>query len=376
MNKRGFMRFATAIIAGLTVICGMGNISAIAGNQDELTNVKWYDVSEWNVEGKGWQDTEDFFDRLPFRAQKTVNSRVWQLSKCSAGMTVRFISDSASIHIRYKLVSSSFSMPHMPTTGVSGVDLYLWDDKGGWKWVNSGGKSIKSKEVKQRLVRGLPGGKRMYQLYLPLYNGVELMELGFEEGSFVEPVSSRSQKPIVFYGGSMVQGACASRPGMCHSAILGRRLGKPVINLGFSGQGGMMPEEVDLLKELDACAYVVDSLGNMAEEIVMERTLFLVKSLRQARPDTPIVLVELRPRGNEFVLPNVHKVYEGRREKMRQAYNQLISEGVQNLYLLPGKEQIGGDGEATVDGGHPTDLGFMRIADVFEEFLKPIIEIK
>ncbi len=132
----------------------------------------------------------------------------------------------------------------MPATAVSGLDLYVKTENGRWRWL-SVGRPTKYPANSGELVKDLPAGKREYLLYLPLYNGVRSVELGLPKDSTLAkagPWSSGISKPIVFYGTSITQGGCASRPGMVHTAILGRQLNCPVINLGFSGNGKMEPE--------------------------------------------------------------------------------------------------------------------------------------
>ncbi|MBP2356138.1 hypothetical protein JOF29_007248 [Kribbella aluminosa] len=82
-------------------------------------DVVWYDVAGWGVEGKGWSDTNGFYDRLPARAEAMVRPPVWSLSRQSAGMAARFETDSTRFDVRYRLSSSRIAMPHMPATGVS-----------------------------------------------------------------------------------------------------------------------------------------------------------------------------------------------------------------------------------------------------------------
>src|SRR5262245_23050850 len=95
----------------------------------------WYDVTQWGVEGKGWNDTARFFDRLPARAEGKVRADVWNLSRHSAGMLVRFETDSPTIRARYRLLNAGLAMPHMPATGVSGLDLYARDERGRDRWL-------------------------------------------------------------------------------------------------------------------------------------------------------------------------------------------------------------------------------------------------
>ncbi|NNE34313.1 MAG: hypothetical protein HKN13_03700, partial [Rhodothermales bacterium] len=149
----------------------------------------------------------------------------------------------------------------------------------------------------------LAPGRRMYTLYLPLYNGVDSLEVGVEEGAALEPLDRRTEKPILFYGTSIMQGACASRPGMAITAILSRRLQMPIINLGFSGHGRMDPEIADLMAELDPAIFVIDCLPNMNASLIGDNAMPLVRKLRQARPDIPVLLVEDRAYTNAPFFP-------------------------------------------------------------------------
>ena len=194
----------------------------------------WYDATKWEPEGRGWSETLRYFDRLPAKAEKTVRKPVWCLSRDSAGMLVRFATDANQIDVHYKLFKPQLAMPHMPATGVSGVDLYVKHD-GQWRWLGISRPS--SQEVKATLAKDMPSARREYMLYLPLYNGVDSLEIGVPKGASFEPITPRDEKPIVYYGTSIAQGGCASRPGMAHTSILGRKLDHPVINLGFSGNG-------------------------------------------------------------------------------------------------------------------------------------------
>jgi lysophospholipase L1-like esterase len=262
-------------------------------------------------------------------------------------------------------------MPHMPATGVSGLDLYVKADDGRWRWLGIG-QPLESKTNTATLASGLPDGRREFLLYLPLYNGVSSVELGVSEGRKVEKSAARAegrQKPIVFYGTSITQGGCASRPGMVHTAILGRRLDRPVINLGFSGNGRMEPEMATLLAELGPAVFVRDCLPNITAAEVTERMEPFVRTLRKVHPETPIVMAEDRLYTNGTVLPGPRKRNAESHAALKTAYDHLLADGIKGLYYLPGAAQLGDDGEGTVDGSHPTDLGFQRMADAFAPVL-------
>ena len=182
-----------------------------------------------------------------------------------------------------------------------------------------------------RLATGLPAGKREYLLYLPLYNGVKSVEVGVPKGTALLKADARPagrRKPIVFYGTSITQGGCASRPGMVHTAIVGRRLDYPVINLGFSGNGRMEPEVVQLMAELEPAVYLIDCLPNMNGPEVAKRTEPLVRILRKARPGTPILLVEDRTYAGAFLKPLLQQRQAESRAALKKAYENLKTAGV------------------------------------------------
>ena len=199
--------------------------------------IDWYDLKDIGVEGKGWTDTKRYFDRLPSKAEGMVREAVWNLSRHSAGMCMRFVSDSPNIYVRYSLYLDSLAMSHMPATGVSGLDLYGNDDQGIDRWVAV--VRPDKKEIETAIAKDLAPGSRRYTLYLPLYNGVDSLEVGVTKGESFKAFAPRKEKSILFYGTSIMHGACASRPGMAFPAILGRRLRRPTINLGLSGNGCM-----------------------------------------------------------------------------------------------------------------------------------------
>ena len=216
-------------------------------------NVK---INWWNpqsaafpvIEGRAWQgkDLKNPYDRLPAKAEKTVREAVWGLSNQSSGLMIRFRSNSPEIKVRYT-VGGSHALPHMPATGVSGVDLYAISSDGEARW--AAGKYTFGDTITYNF-RGLAGNDnyhkkgREYRLFLPLYNNVKWLEIGTPEGSEFTALPVRPDQPIVVYGTSIAQGACASRPGMAWTSILGRKMDRPLINLAFSGNGRLEKEVV------------------------------------------------------------------------------------------------------------------------------------
>ncbi|HSJ02254.1 MAG TPA: SGNH/GDSL hydrolase family protein [Verrucomicrobium sp.] len=334
--------------------------------------VKWHDTGPF-VEGRGWptEDRKRFYDRFPGVAEGKVTDPVWKLSRDSAGMVVRFKSNATNIQVKYTLAKEQLAMPHMPATGVSGVDLYAKDEAGKWRWV--GVSKPDKKDVTADLTGTIKGDPREWMLYLPLFNGVEKLEIGVNEAATFEGLAPRP-KPIVFYGTSITHGACASRPGMVHTAILGRRLDHPVTNLGFSGNGRMDAAVGELLIRLDPAVYVIDCNPNMGAELIRERCIPLVKQLRAAKPKTPILLVEDRRNTNSWIHPERAKMHTDNHAALKQAFDKLKEEKVEGLFYLPGDNLLGDDADGATDGSHPSDLGFFRQADAFEPVLREALK--
>lgn len=332
--------------------------------------MEWHDVTMWGVEGRAWIEMERqrWFDRFPSSADGKIPTPVWGLSRDSAGMMVRFQTDATSISARYVLRSDRIAMPHMPATGVSGVDLYARNDKGQWRWVNV--TKPAAKEVNQSFGSGFTPGSREYAAYLPLYNGVESLEIGVPPGAKFEGLAPRAAKPLVFYGTSITHGACASRPGMVHTALIGRHLDIPVVNLGFSGNGRMDESVGEYLAKIDAAAYIIDCLPNMGPDDVRKKCGPIVKLLRAAHPETPIVLVEDRRNTNSWITPARATFHTMNHAALRESFDALKMEGVERLYYIPGDALLGDDAEGATDGSHPNDLGFMRQAAAFEPILR------
>lgn len=375
--RRGFFASTLGFLL-FRFTCGADEISrpALVRSERSDASISWFDIRQLDVEGRGWTDTKNFYDRLPAKAEALVRKPLWDLSRNSAGLCVRFVTDATTLHARWALTESWLYLPNMTAIGKSGLDLYVKTEKGQWRWLAVGQPATQTNQVK--LVENLLPGKREYLLYLPLYNGTEFVELGVPRGAVFEragPWGPGERKPIVFYGTSILQGLSASRPGMVHSAILGRRFNWPTINLGFSGNGKMEPEMAGLLAELDPSIYVLDCLPNLVAAEIKERVEPFVRKLRAAHPATPIVLVEDRTMPDAFLVSGRMEYYHLKdRAELKAAYERLQNSGVKKLYYIDGANLFGDDGEASVDGSHPSDLGFVRQAEIFAKVLGPLLE--
>ncbi|GAA3554870.1 SGNH/GDSL hydrolase family protein [Snuella lapsa] len=356
------------------------------GFSQKTTNLHWWNPmsdSSKVIEGRGWDRPDiEGYGRLPKSAEGEVREPLWNLSKQSAGLSIRFISNSQNIVVRYK-VKGGRAFNHMPATGVSGVDLYTKTNDGEWLW-NRGlyafGDTITYNYANLKLKEPSHHNKgQEYMLYLPLYNEVEWLEIGKETNSIFNPLPKRKEKPVVVYGTSIMQGACASRPGMAWTSILERSLDRPIINLGFSGNGRLEEEVLDYIEAIDAKLYVLDCLPNLSPtkertlDFVFQRIIASVKRLKSTHPSTPILLVEHSGYSDGSTNKERYEIYSELNNTLQKAYKQLVSEGVSDIHVLT-REELSLGLDSYVDGTHPNDLGMQQYAQAYEVRIRDIIK--
>lgn len=334
------------------------------------------------VEGQGWPaEAASPYDRFPARAQKTLDPNVWNISHSSAGLYIKFKTNATSLVVRY-VVKGALAMTHMPATGVSGVDLYAIDPNGQWKWApaaHSFGDTIEYRFSNIIVSREFPGRDYEYRLYLPLYNTVNWLSIGVPAISSFSFMPLSPEKPVVVYGTSIVQGACASRPGMAWTALLQKQLDRPLINLGFSGSGKLEPAVIELMSEIDARLYVLDCLPNLTalagitEQELEKRIIAAVKTLKAKRPAVPVLLVDHSGGEHTGTVDTVaQRDHDNASNVLHRCIKDMKAAGITDIYLLSGKE-IGLSIYSTVDGVHPNDVGMMEYAAAYEKAIRVIL---
>lgn len=334
--------------------------------------LSWYDPMGSKIELSGVHGfgEKKRYHRFPESAQKTVREAVYTLAGCTAGLQLRFRTNSRRIVIAAKVTSKNVS-PTMAETGRSGFDLYT---------------GTPGSEVYWNCAQPIPGEQeyidevfttgekimRDFRINFPLYNGVESLSIALEENSQLEsPVPLRSSRPVVIYGTSITQGGCASRPGSAFTNILSRKLQMEFLNYGFSGNGCNDPEVAELLSSIpDPAIYIIDSEANsVSAELLLERLPLFIDILRKKHPQTPILLVTKVPYGPRYAqeIPIL-------KEEIRSVYQQKVSDGDKNIYFLDGSTFWTNDyTENTIDGAHPTDRGFALMAEKMLPVLQEIL---
>lgn len=348
---------------------------------DGNAQIKWYNPQKADlpvVQNQAWVDDIGFsFARMPQRAEQVVRKPVWNLSRHSAGLAIHFYSNASEITVRYG-VTGSFNMPHMPTLGVSGLDMYRINDNsemdfcyGKYAFGDTITYAYSGLDINNKNPQGYE-----YHLFLPLYNQVKWLEIGVPESDKLTFIPHSKEKPIVLYGTSIAQGACASRPAMAWGNIVQRSLNVPLVNLGFSGNGRLEKEVLGFIGEIDARLYILDCLPNLASEeesVLYELIVNAVQQLRE-KSSAPILLIEHI--GASYSRVNKEKRDENERvnKTAKKAYAALRDTGVKNLFYLT-KEELNISPDGWVDYIHPTDLGMQAQAEAVVKKVKEIFEV-
>lgn len=365
ITRMGKIIFTAILSAAATLFADGGKQASEA--------IEWRDMSKIGLEGKAWSDTEYPYGRLPLRAKEKTTKAVWNNSHSSTGMCINFETDSPKIWVKREFLSKQLGEYNFNVCAFSGFDLYTKDAGGKFRMLAT--TPHNSSEKSEYRLTQTDGKKRVYRLYLPLRNTLLSAQLGVEKGSYFRAIPAR-EKPVVFYGSSIVHGAFASHAGLSHPSLIGRRLDVPIVNLGFSGAAKMEPEIADLLAEIDASAYVIDAQPNMGAKLVSERCEKFLRRLRKLRPDTPILLAERVEHNRAWLIPQEGNYVKQMWKIQRGIYDRLVAEGEKRMLYMEGENLYGADGEGSIDGIHPNDLGIMNIANRMTPILEKLLEKK
>ena len=374
--KRILLALVVALTAG----------ASTAQDFTSLDTLQFYDALRFRMINKGWDNTLTPFTRIPATLKDSVRETLWDRAKNSAGIGIRFATNSHCVAVRYNLMSN-FHMAHMADTGIKGTDLYILDDDGKWRFVNCNrpyrdysykGEGPRKDSIQSKVyIDRLDGRWHEYMIYLPLYDGINWMEIGIEPSAQItQPKvnSPRREKKLVFYGTSIMHGGCASRTGMVATSILQRDLDVECVNLGFSGEGKMdscMARAMAAIPHVDA--YILDPIPNCTKLMCDTVTYGFVKTLRDLRPEVPIFMVE----GQEYSYERYSGFYSQylpeKNAEYRKNYLRLKAENPRNLYYIDRRDLYGPDCEGTVDGIHLTDLGFYFYAQKLKPYLEAVL---
>ena len=272
-------------------------------------------------------------------------------------MSIRFISNSSRISAKWEVLNNN-EMNHMPDTGIKGIDLYYKTDKS-WQYLATGRPQGLKNEY--NLIQNMTNEEREYKIYLPFSYKTIFIYSNFYIFNSIIQGEINFKNTIVFYGTSITQGGCASRPGMIHTNIISRKLDIDVVNFGFSGNGRMEQPIGELISQMNPLFYVIECMPNMIEpQNITNNTIPLVDTIRKGNPDAPIIFVDLFDYSFSALNSNAKNKKEGMNAALKAEFEKMQNKSYQNIFYVNSKNSIGSDMEGTVDGVHFTDLGYMR----------------
>ena len=312
---------------------------------------------------------EDKFCRLPEKMAKKVSEGVLFLHSNTAGGRVRFATDSKYIAVYAKLPSVG-RIPHFALSGSAGFDLYAEED-GEQKFIKSFIPDFEIKDTLEGEIELSRGEMREYTLNFPLYSDVSKLYIILEDSAEVRKCRSyKYEKPVVYYGSSITQGGCASRPGNSYQAVLSRRFDCNYINLGFSGNAKGEKEIAEYISGLDMSVFVYDYDHNASSAEYLKNTHEpMFKLIREKHPDLPVICLT-QP-------VNKCEDFDLRKQIIRDTVDNAKANGDKNIYFIDGSgimSELGAGDGVTVDGCHPNDLGFFCMANIIGRVLGSLLK--
>ncbi len=332
----------------------------------EREGLVFYDIDEAPFKIHGAFREGDHYVRLPAEVAKSVNDGVFGLHTHMAGGRVRFVTDSPYVAISVRL-NTVYKMSHFTFTGSIGFDMFS-----GTRYIGTVVPPTNVIDQYEGVIDVPFTEKREYTINMPLYSGIDKMYIGIKEGSVLESAPDyKITKPVMYYGSSVTQGGCASRPGNAYQNIISRELDCDFVNLGFSGSAKAEDEIANYIASLDMSAFVYDYGYNAPSfehyKATHER---MFKIIREKNPSLPIIMVS-HPK--YYLSDALRKWFT---DVLMVTYNNAIAAGDKNVYYIDGKTFFPPDMRemALVDGTHPTDIGFWCMARVIGEKLKEILK--
>ncbi|MBE7042863.1 MAG: hypothetical protein E7399_05145 [Ruminococcaceae bacterium] len=315
----------------------------------------------FSVHGLQW---EDGFYRVPHEVAKETSEGVEILAKHTAGGRIRFRTDSSYVVLSCQMPSIT-RFPHMPLFGTTGFDLYA----DGLFF----GTFCMPVELKSGYDAVLELGEsklRDIEIGFPLYNMVTSVKIGLEESAqLLPPKQYAVEKPVVYYGSSITQGGCVSRPGLSYPSLISTALNIDYINLGFSGSAKGETAMAEFIAGLDQSLFVMDYDHNAPSVEHLEQTHEpFFRIVREKNPHLPVLFVSM---------PDIryNPIAPGKREVIRKTYENAKKAGDNKVWFIDGETLWGEEhwDACTMDKCHPNDLGHFRMAQVIGTMVKEIL---
>ncbi len=327
-------------------------------------DLAYYDVKQAPFTVCGVFYENGYFRRIPEALAKKVSVGVDYLHTNTSGGRVRFVTDSDYVALHAELDKVE-PMSHIPLTGLAGFDLYV-DGAYYGTYVPPMG----VKDGYDHILEFSEKKMREITIHMPLYCDVKAILVGLQDTAQVGKARPYCyEKPVVYYGHSITQGGCASRPGNSYPNILSRRLDIDHINLGFSGNCKGEPALAEHIASIPMQAFVMDYDHNAPDMEHLRKTHEpFFKIIRERHPELPVIFMTSTAQARFF------DDQEGRKAVIRKTYENALAAGDRNVYFIDGSKIYDGCDAATVEGCHANDLGFWLQANAVGAVLEKILQ--
>lgn len=333
-------------------------LTSYSQKSKELT---YHTAENFTIVGK-IMPTNQPYHRVDTTKYNTLPKEIKKRLTRSAGIAVSFKSNSSTISAKW-CTDTKYSSAGMTPIAQKGLDLYIKKD-GQWQFASVARPKNGKECAEDRIISNLSSDEKEFLLYLPSYSSVESLEIGVDNNASITAGDYPFTKRILVYGSSIVQGAGASRPGMLYTSRLSRQTGYDFLNLGMSGSAKMEKEVADLVADIPADAYILDCIPNSSPKEILDRTAYLMTTIRKHNPDAPIIVMQSVIRESGYFDQKLGTKVKQQNINASKEFFKQYKAGMQNIYFIFADKLLGDDHEGTVDGTHPNDLGFHRMIEV------------
>lgn len=332
--------------------------------------VRYVDATSLTIIGQALA-TDKPYNRIDI-AKYDIPKECHGMCGYSTGVAVVFSTNSTKIDAKW---TTTKRMPSINMSAITqkGLDLYIYRD-GRWVWAGCGRPASGAKDIHSgNIISKMTDEEKLCLIYLPIFDEVKQLEIGVEEDATIKAVENPFRHKVVVHGSSITHGASSSRAGMTYPALLARRTGLDMVNLGFSGQATLQPEFAEFLAQVeDADAFLFDTFSNPRPEMIEERFDKFVDIIREKHPTTPLIFTQTIRRDTRNFNTSTEE-WEARKQAAAERVVRERMKRDKHIYFLDSEGWLGDDNVALSDGTHPTDLGFMRMVEKMEPRLKKIL---
>ncbi len=336
----------------------------------EKAEIKYVDASGLCIINHA-QDGGKAFERVDTEKYPDLSDKVRRFYQFPTGLAVRFRTDSRNISAKWETAPDHL-YDNMTPLLQKGMDLYILRD-GKWIFAGSARPSAMENEHEYAIVGSMEPGMKECLMYLPMFCGLNRLEIGVDGEAVIEAGANPFKGKVVVLGSSITHGASASRPGMAYPARLERALGVEMANLGATGRFKLDSFYLPVIADIECDAFIIDAFSNPSAKQIKGRLEKFVEQIRKDHPETPLIFLQtLKRESGNFDLAK--RKNESDKRAAADSLMRIIVKKYENVYYIDDAMDIGSDHEGTVDGVHPTEMGFDRILKNLEPQIREILD--